>query len=107
MLRRVNEGQPGTRGHLMYGSCPGLHATQSSHLAPPHVQGGHELASCGSSACGYRFECWRRHEPDRFIGADARAAGDGVDGASGGCASQKGARLGASATSVKGDLQDV
>ena len=101
MLQRVNEGQDGTRGHLMYGSCPGLHATQSSHLAPPHVQGGHELASCGSSAGGYRFECWQRHKPDWFIAADARAAGDGVDGTSGGCASQKGARLGASATSVK------
>ena len=79
MLQRVNEGQDGTRGHLMYGSCPGLHATQSSHLAPPHVQGGHELASCGSSACGYRFECWRRHEPDRSIAADARAAGHSVE----------------------------
>lgn len=106
MLQRVNEGQDGTRGHLMYGSCPGLNAAEAFQRASVDVQGRAELALCGSSAGGYRFECWQRHKPDRFVAADARAAGDGVDGASGGCASQKGARLGASATSVKGDLQD-
>ena len=54
MLQRVNEGQDGSKGHLMYGSCPGLHATQSSHLAPPHVQGGHELASaCAEASEGF------------------------------------------------------
>ena len=104
MLKRNTEEQDGTRGHLMYGSCPGLNAAEAFQRASVDVQGGAELALCGSSAGGYRFECWQRHEPDRFIGADARAAGDGVDGASGGCASQKGARLGASARGVRADL---
>ena len=37
MLQRVNEGQDGTRGHLMYGSCPGLNAAEAFQRASVDV----------------------------------------------------------------------
>ena len=44
MLQRVNEGQDGTRGLLMYGSCPGLNAAEACQRASVDVQGEAELA---------------------------------------------------------------